>query len=436
MDTFPHLLTACCVMLVSPAWSTAEQPRPSTFGLGDPMTPAALVGAVLEHNAGLGAHSAAADAARYRIEVARALDDPTLSYGFAPRTFGREGRGLNQRIELGQSIPWPGTLGARESVARRQTLAAEQDVQAMRLEFEFLARAAYAEWYFVDRTLEIHQSRHDLLVELRAIAESRYAAGLALQQDALQSEVELARLQRHGFELNRLQQSARAHINSLLNQHPNTRLPNAVDIAFSTRVPPLADLEYHALEHHPEMKRLEEQLAAESANVILAEKAFLPDLRVTASYNSLWDEADKRAMVGLAINVPLDRRKRKAALSGARADRHRAELRLADRRVRLLADVVRARAEVTESVQTVELFEQSLLPLAAEYLDATVADYRSGAGGFLAVIDAEQRKFVIEESLVRHRADYSTRVAALERWAGISLESVPHTATEVQRDSD
>ena len=91
---------------------------------------------------------------------------------------------------------------------------------------------------------------------------------------------------------------------------------------------------------------------------------------------------------------------------------------------------------MTESVQTVELFEQSLLPLAAEYLDATVADYRSGAGGFLAVIDAEHRKFVIEESLVRHHADYFARVAALERWTGISLESVLHATTEVHRDHD
>jgi outer membrane protein TolC len=198
----------------------------------------------------------------------------------------------------------------------------------------------------------------------------------------------------------------------------------------------LADLERHALEHHPELRRLEEQVAAESANVTLAQKAFLPDLRLMASYNSLWDEADKRPIVGLSINVPLDRRKRRAALSSARAYQHRAELRLAQHRARLLAELVRARAEVTESIQTVELVEKSLLPLVSEYLDSTVADYRSGAGGFLAVIDAEHRKFVVEENLARHHADYFARVAALERWTGIPLESVSHAATEVHHDHD
>lgn len=435
MDAFPHLLIAC-VMLAASVPSAAEQPKPLISDFGDRLTPEALVGAVLERNSGLGARAAGVDAARYRIEVERALDDPTLSYGFAPRTFGREGQGLNQRIEMSQPLPWPGTLAARENIARRRALAAEQDVQALRLELEFVTRSAYAEWYFVDRALEIHRSTHVLLEELRAIAESRYAAGLALQQDALQAEVELARLERHGFALNRLKQSVRAHLNSLLSQHPDTRLPGAIDISFSNSIPLLADLERHALEHQPELRRLEEQIAAESANVILAEKAFLPDLRVMAAYNSLWDEADKRPVVGLSVNVPFDRRKRRAALSSARASEHRAELRLADRRARLLAELARARAEVTESVQTVDLIEQSLLPLASEYLDSTVNDYRSGAGGFLAVIDAERRKFVVEESLERSRADHFGRVAALERWTGISLDSVLQSATEVHRDQD
>ncbi len=77
-----------------------------------------LVAMVLQENPGSAELSAAAEAAAFRVEPAGSLDDPVFSYAFAPRTFGREGQGLNQKIELSQSIPWPGTLAAREQAAR------------------------------------------------------------------------------------------------------------------------------------------------------------------------------------------------------------------------------------------------------------------------------------------------------------------------------
>ncbi len=89
---------------------------------------------------------------------------------------------------------------------------------ALRLRLAALTKSAYAEWYFVDRAIEIHGSTSELLEELRAVAEARYAAGRALQQDVLQAEVEQRNLDRYGLELNRLKSSIQARINALLNQ--------------------------------------------------------------------------------------------------------------------------------------------------------------------------------------------------------------------------
>ncbi len=66
--------------------------------------------------------------------------------------------------------------------------------------------------------------------------------------------------------------------------------------------------------------------------------------------------------------------------------------------------------------------KNSLVPLANEYLSSTIADYQSGAGSFLSVITAEQKKLVFEEGLERNRANYFSRVAELERWAGTSFD--------------
>jgi outer membrane protein TolC len=61
--------------------------------------------------------------------------------------------------------------------------------------------------------------------------------------------------------------------------------------------------------------------------------------------------------------------------------------------------------------------------LASQYLDAAIADYRSGAGPFLNVITAEQRKLEADLELARAVSDYARRRAELERWVGGSLEA-------------
>ncbi|MCZ6856023.1 MAG: TolC family protein, partial [Gammaproteobacteria bacterium] len=335
---------------------------------------------------------------------------------------GREGQGLNQKIEFDQKIPWPGTLAARRAVAEHQAAKARTDVETLRLELAALAKSAYAEWFFIQRALAIHHSTYVLLGELLAVAQTRYAAGTALQQDAIQAEMEQVNLQRHLLQLQRLQTSVRAGINALLNRETSASLPVPVDIATPVTVPALAELERYALDTHPELRRVELQIAANVIRVTLAEKAFYPDFHFSAGYNSLWDEADKRPVIGMSINLPLDRGKRRAALNSARANVRLATSQRDNLRTRLFGEIAQARSELVESVDAVVLYQTSLLPLAIEYLQATVADYRSGAGAFLAVITAEQQKLAVEESLERNRADILRGIAKLEHLSGRNLK--------------
>ena len=105
-----------CILLIAVSLSAAE---PDLMEFKDPASLSAntLVTMVLQENPGIAELIAAAEAAAFSVEPAGSLDDPVFSYAFAPRTFGREGQGLNQKIEISQSIPWPGTLGAREHAA-------------------------------------------------------------------------------------------------------------------------------------------------------------------------------------------------------------------------------------------------------------------------------------------------------------------------------
>ncbi len=376
-----------------------------------------LVAWVWERNPGIAQRKAAVEMAVHRIDPAGSLDDPAFGYGFAPRTFGREGQGLNQKIEFSQKIPWPGTLAAREAVAKHEATMARTDVEKLRLELAAVAKAAYAEWFFIQRALMIHHSTHALLANLRVVAETRYAAGKALQQDAIQAEMEQATLNRHLLKLRQLETSVKARINTLLNRDTAAVLPLPTNTVTPKTVPAMAELE-RAVDANPELRRLESQIAANTANVVLAKKAFYPDFQFSAGYNSLWDEPDKRPFIGLSINLPLDRSKRRAALNSAKANVRLATSERDDLRSQLLGNVAQARAELIESVESVALYENSLVPLAEEYLNGTVADYQSGTGSFLAVITAEQTKLETEEGFERSRADVLRHIAQLERWSG------------------
>jgi outer membrane protein TolC len=82
---------------------------------------------------------------------------------------------------------------------------------------------------------------------------------------------------------------------------------------------------------------------------------------------------------------------------------------------------------VSEAQDTIANYQDELVPLAAEYLEAALADYQSGDGAFLNVITAEQRKLETELTSARVRADYVRRLAALERWTGGDIDPA-HTA--------
>jgi cobalt-zinc-cadmium efflux system outer membrane protein len=412
-----HRIAAPFVALLALIGSglSAQEVGPS-LSTDQPLTIEALVGAVLEQNPRLRAAEAVAEAAGYRINPAGSLDDPMLSYAAAPLA-------SDQNIEFSQRLPWPGTLSAREAVAEREATAARWAMGSERLLLTVAAKSAYAEWYFVGRALNINLEVQDLVDELIAIAEARYAAGRASRQDVLQAELERVDLENQRLQLIRQQGSVLARINALLNQPPGTSLPLARPIEVGRPRLDTEVLERLAMERHPELGRLHAEIGAAESHVRLARKAFYPDFQIRAGYNTLWDESDKRPVVGVSINIPFNRAKRQAELNRTQAEFRRTEWALEEGRAQLLADLTRSRAEVIESLAAIELYERELVPLASAYLDAALADYRSGTGAFLNVVTAERRQLTTELALERARADYLRRLADLELFAGGTLDS-------------
>src|SRR5262245_44134217 len=129
-------------------------------------------------------------------------------------------------------------------------------------------------------------------------------------------------------------------------------------------LPPAEALRAAALGRRPDLRALASRIAAEEANLGLARKEFYPDVEVMAAYDAFWQrpEQDLRPMVGVRLNLPVQRDRRAAAVAEAEAKvaQRIAEFhRLIDQ---VNYEVQQAALQLRESEQAVRLYETTVLP--------------------------------------------------------------------------
>ena len=136
------------------------------------------------------------------------------------------------------------------------------------------------------------------------------------------------------------------------------------------------------------------------------------------SYDSMWDMPEHRWMVGVAIDVPVQRSRRDADASAARARVAQAQA-TRDRTVDdIRVDVTRARRELEEAIHVVHLYDTRLLPAARAQVDAALAGFTTGQNDFPAVIAAERGLREVQLATFRAHTDAWRRQAALDHAIG------------------
>ena len=381
------------------------------------LSPTQLVEAVLKRNADIPAMQATWQAAQARIEQAGALDDPKLSYQAAPQTLGQNTMDFGQKLSISQRLPWSGKRGLRADVARFEADASREGIARARLRLTEATERSYADWYFVHAALRINHINRSLLLEFQNIAEIKYAAGRTSKQDVLRAEVEATLLEHRNIVLQRQRREVLSRINTLLQRLPDAPLPQPGNLVGLNTLPSIVVLRQQALKNHPELRALQARIMASRRRLTLSERDFYPDVTVSAGYNSLWNQDEKRLTAGASINIPL-RGKRNAASDETRARTLRLAADQKTKVAKILDAVQRAYEQVRESEHVLTLYGDRLLPLAEENLAAAQSDYESGSGGFLDLISAEKNRMQTQLQLAQAKADYHRRLATLKHTIG------------------
>ncbi len=416
------------IRLASPATPSPQLPHADSgrtpFDRGE-LTAEDVVRVVLERNPTLEQMVAAAAAVAARYPQVTSLDDPMLGFQTAPFSAGSPHADYAARVEVSQKLPLFGKRGLRGQVVLAEASAATADVGDARLQLAEASRSALADYFLAVRSLGVAEENLTLLREFRQNAETRYKTGLAPQQDILQSDVELARLEERVVSLTRGRQVARARINTLAHLPPDSPLPLPADFGPPGPLGDAADLRARAVANRPDLKALSDRLAADAATLSLADREYRPDVELLTAYDGFWQGDGGRPLqwqVGARVNLPLRLGRRDGAVAEARAKvaQRRAEIaRLTDQ---IGLQVQEAFEQVSESVQVVKLYETKALPAAAANVKEAQSAYVTGKVPFLSLVEAQRNAIAVRDRLNEARAEAFRRRAVLDRAVG---EPVP-----------
>lgn len=383
---------------------------------------AAYVRAVLRRNPSIESARSGWRAAVARVRQSGALEDPMVTVQVAPLSIASSTARFGYDAMVSQRLPWPGKLGLQESVARAEAEAARSDIEATRREIALTAALLYDDYFVAVRSIEINAQHVALMRELKAAALAQFESGRGSAQDPLQAEAELTHMEHDAVVLASERDVAVAQMNELLHRDPELPLPppakdlalaDAADIAGAKR---LAD---KAVAKRPEIEAARLHARAERSRGERARRESYPDLTLSTSYNSMWDMPEHRWMVGLGLEVPIQLSKRAGRVEEAEAERAKYESEVASLTDRVRAEVVIALERLGEAHHVVRLFEERLLPVARDQVDAARAGFVASRNDFVAVVSAEKNLRSVRLDSQTARATVDRRRAELDRALGL-----------------
>jgi outer membrane protein TolC len=419
----------------------------------------ALVEQVLARNPALPQMIAAWQAASARYPQATSLDDPMFSPTLGPATYGSSNVDPAYRLEISQKYPFPGKLRLRGENALAEASAAGNEVEDVRLQLIEAARNAFYDYYLVDRALAVNEESLRLLREFRENALRRYRAGLAVEQDIFQADVEIGRTRDRTFLLLRNREVAIARLNTLMHLPPDLPLPPpprpvswesviailpllpppvsglfAGSLGIAARflpgpLPAVGELRSLALERRPDLQALANRINAEEASLALAYREYYPDFEPFFMYDRFMGNTpemrDLAYMLGVKVNLPVRSERRRGAVAEAQARIAQRRAELARQTDQVNFEVQQAHAQVRESQRVVRLYEEEVLPAARNNVRAAQAYYVGGRIPFLTLLEAQRNVVNLQDRYYEAIADYFRRLAALERVAGGTFSPWP-----------
>jgi outer membrane protein TolC len=375
----------------------------------------AIVRTAIENAPELAAARANVEAAKRRVEPSRTLPDPSLS-----TTYQNDGRAFSLGkaegsfvgLMLTQALPWPGKLALAGRAAESEARSLEMGTLGRAgLEIEARLRNAWYDLVLARALDRLIEERRETARQIEATTRDRYAAGLAVQQDVIRAQVELARIDELKAGQRATIASRLAEVNRLAGHPQDAPLDTPADLPGLAPIPSPASLVASALQRSPEATSARQGIETGRLRVGLAQKAFRPDFVVSGgsmyrgnfAMGPMWQ-------VGVGISLPVwtnKRQQNQLAEAEANVVGQAAETDVIARELELRTRERIAQLETANDVA--QLYRDKIVPLDQLSFESALVSYRSAKVPFVTVLDAVT-------TLYADRASYLSRLAEAAKW--------------------
>jgi cobalt-zinc-cadmium efflux system outer membrane protein len=330
---------------------------------------------------------------KQRIDQVTSLDDPMVTFASGDMAETAAGQ-VDYIAGVSQRFPYPGKQNAKGQVAAKDVVAAEADLQRVKLRIAGDVRRAYWRYYYTTRGIEITEQSMQLVTSFQETAESMLRAGRANQEHVLRASVELTDLESRIVVLTQQKQTTVAMLGSLLNLQAGTQLPPPPTIEFSNQSLELDELLQQAQKQNPELGAARARVAGFRERWELADLDAKPDFLVGFNYGEVGASGlapgangDDQWSVMLGMTLPIWADKEDAARSEALRgiSEKLSELQAAQNRVAFKVQDSLARVQAQR--QLIALFEERMIPEAQQAVDVSIRGYRAGGVEFLSLIE-------------------------------------------------
>lgn len=415
-------LLALLLVSMVPSSGSAEPVIAVTSPLPD------LVAEALTGNPEIAAARSELEAARARIAPAGAFEDPMLEVGIvnAPLdslSLRREDMTMKM-LGLGQKLPFPGKREIRRDVALLDASGVEEAAYEITNRVVRDLRRTYAELVFnaeAQRLLALTRQEFRILAD---IARARHQVGLAVQNDVIDAQTELDRLQAQELALQQEAAGLQAELRRLLGRDAAAATVEATAPALLSSPEPSAQLREAALANRPRLLALQAVVERNARAIELMQREYYPDFDLKLQYGQR-DRApdgmprDDMVSLTVGVNLPIWRKSRlEPQVAEARAMRTQAESMLAAERRETLAALDTQLASVRQWRSTAALYQDTLLPQVKAAVTSAMAAYRVGRVDFLTLRQAELRVLEVSTALAEAIARHNIAVADIDLLTG------------------
>jgi outer membrane protein TolC len=364
------------------------------------------------------------EAVRQKVPQAGALDDPMLGFGILnlPESLRLDEEDMTTKeLSLSQKVPFFGKRDLMRAAAEKEADAAHNDFDEAVNQVVKNVRSAYYELAHTQRAAEVTRRNKAILEDLAKLAQTRYAVGQGIQEDAIRAQVEISRMVDDLLMLEQRRLAQEAKLIQFLNRDPRNPLTVDAELAFQPVAVDIARLQAEAEAHSPMLKALAAEAEAGRAEVSLAQRDRYPDFNFKVAYGQRDDRPDMYSAM-VEINLPVfikSKQNPKIDQAGALLAARRARIVATRNELRYMIADMGSMAQRLE--KQIQLYRTGIIPQTQLQIQSALSAYTVNKADFMTLLDSRMRLYRFELDYHQAVTDHAKSVAALEAAIGRPL---------------